>query len=57
MVSELGITGSVSASYFHQESNQLYISTDSGTSVFQYPSLKQVAMIADLTSISSFVPF
>ena len=57
MVSDLGITGVISASYFHQESNQLYLSTDSGTSVFQYPSLKKVATIADLTLISSFVVF
>jgi hypothetical protein len=57
VVSDLGITGAISASYFHQESSQLYISTDSGTTVFQYPTLKLAATIADLTSISSFVTF
>jgi hypothetical protein len=57
VVYDLGISGTISASYFHQESNQLYLSADSGTIVFQYPSLKTVATIADLTSISSFVVF
>ena len=51
MVSDLAITGAISASYFHQESNQLYISTDQGTLVFQYPSLKLATTIADLTSV------
>jgi len=57
VVSDLAITGAISASYFHQESNQIFISTDQGTLVYQYPSLKLATTIADLTSVSSFVVF